>query len=123
MDTGKRIRATRESQGLTLAELSARCNVAIPNLSRIERGIADPRISTVERIFEALGIRPWESASPDRPQPLEAIRQRAARGRDRLAAIDLASPPPRARIVRKAAAGEDVRDEMDWLIAFEGQRS
>lgn len=122
MDLRKRIRAAREGQGLTLAELSAQCNVAVPNLSRIERGLADPRISTVERIFAALGIRPWERERPDGPQSLETIRRRAARGGERLAAVNLASPSPRTRIARKAAAGEDVRAELEWLVAFEGDR-
>lgn len=120
MDLGPRLRAEREAQGLTLDALSARCNVAIPNLSRIERGLADPRLSTVERIFAALGIEPSSGNAPAaRPTSLEDIRQRAARGRDRLAAANLASPSPRAGIMRKADAGEDVRDEMDWLAAYE----
>ena len=120
MNLGPRLRAEREAQGLTLDALSARCNVAIPNLSRIERGLADPRVSTVERIFAALGIEPWRGSTPATgPTSIEDIRQRAARGQDRLAAADLASPSPRARIMDKAEAGEDVRDEMDWLAAYE----
>lgn len=124
MNLGQRLRAAREAQGLTLASLSSRCGVAIPNLSRIERGLADPRLSTVERIFAALGIDPWAGTSPtEQPIPLEAVRQRAARGRRRLAAANLASPSPRARIMRRADSGDDVRDEMDWLSAYEAERS
>ena len=54
MRVGQRLRAVREAQGLTLTELSDRCNVAIANLSRIERGLADPGVSTVERIFTSI---------------------------------------------------------------------
>jgi transcriptional regulator with XRE-family HTH domain len=124
MDLGPRLRAEREAQGLTLGALSIRSNVAVPNLSRIERGLADPRVSTVERIFAALGIEPWSGSTPaTRPTSIEDIRQRAARGRDRLAAANLASPRPRARIIRKAEAGEDVSDQMDWLAAYEAENS
>jgi transcriptional regulator with XRE-family HTH domain len=123
MDLGKRLRAARETRGLTLAELSSQCNVAIANLSRIERGLADPRVSTVKRICEALGIGPWPDGAAEQPQTLQTVQERAARGRQRLAALDLASPHPRARIAHRAAAGEDVREELDWLIAFEAERS
>jgi len=123
MDLGKQLRAARETRGLTLAELSSQCNVAIANLSRIERGLADPRVSTVNRICEALGIGPWTAGAAEQPQTLRRVQERAARGRQRLAALQLASPPPRARIAHRAAAGEDVREELDWLIAFEGERS
>ena len=120
---GKALRAARESRGLTLAELSSRSGVAVANLSRIERGLADPRLSTLERICDALDIRLSLAPAGAQPTTLAAIRARAARGRDRLNALELASPSPRSRIARRAAAGEDVRDEMEWLAGFEATTS
>ena len=85
-----RIRDERKRRGMTLAELSRRTGIPSSNLSLIERDLTDPRWSTLERIYDALGIRliPGGGGGTD----------------------------PWARLRRKAERGEDVRDEA-WALA------
>lgn len=47
--------ARRQSLGLSQAALSERCGVPQADISRIERGQANPTISTVERLMRAMG--------------------------------------------------------------------
>lgn len=49
------IRSRRESEGLTQAQLAARCRIAQANLSHIERGSRDLTVSMLVRIASALG--------------------------------------------------------------------
>ncbi len=65
-----RLRQVRERLFVTQAELSARTGIAEATLSRIENGLQRPRISTVRKIAEALGVRPeelvdWEAEPED----------------------------------------------------------
>jgi transcriptional regulator with XRE-family HTH domain len=55
-----RLRQVRERLFVTQAELAARTGIAEATLSRIENGLQRPRISTVRKIAEALGVRPDE---------------------------------------------------------------
>lgn len=75
---------------MSLSELSRRSGIAAPNLSLIERGLTDPRWSTIERICGALGVE---------------LSMAGGGGSD-----------PWARLRRKAERGEDVRDEA-WALA------
>lgn len=47
----------RESRGFTQADLARGMGVSQPNISKIERGAADPLLSTIEGYVEALGGR------------------------------------------------------------------
>ena len=49
------IQQLRNERGLTLSELSRATGITIANLHRIETGKADPHLSSVEAILEALG--------------------------------------------------------------------
>lgn len=65
-----RLRQVRERLFVTQAELAARTGIAEATLSRIENGLQRPRISTVRKIAEALGVRPeelvdWEAGASD----------------------------------------------------------
>jgi transcriptional regulator with XRE-family HTH domain len=65
-----RLRQVRERLFVTQAELSARTGIAAATLSRIENGLQRPRISTVRKIADALGVRPeelvdWEAGAGD----------------------------------------------------------
>jgi XRE family transcriptional regulator, fatty acid utilization regulator len=46
----------RERRGLSLRQLGERSGVSFVNISNIETGKADPRLSTLERLARALGI-------------------------------------------------------------------
>ena len=56
MDIGKRIKALRVKNGLTLEELASRSELTKGFLSQLERNITSPSISTLEDITEVLGI-------------------------------------------------------------------
>jgi DNA-binding XRE family transcriptional regulator len=53
---GARIRAVRESAGLSQLELSRRSGVAQESLSRIETGLRDPRLGTLRRLAQGMGL-------------------------------------------------------------------
>jgi transcriptional regulator with XRE-family HTH domain len=55
----------REKQGLTQAELAARCGMDQADISRIERGSTSPTTRTLQRIANALAadVRLIERAS------------------------------------------------------------
>lgn len=108
MKTTYELRSRREALGLTLAEVSARCGVPVPNLSRIERGEQDPRASTLFRILDALAL---ELRPAGRPTTLADVRQETSMARERLGRWGLASPNPESRLDRRETGGEDVSAE------------
>jgi DNA-binding XRE family transcriptional regulator len=55
---GCRIREIRESHGLTLDALAAKCGIAKPNLSRLENGKVTPMLETLKTIAAALDTNP-----------------------------------------------------------------
>lgn len=52
----REIKRAREARGWGQSELAAACNLSASTVSRIERGTANPTISTVETIAECLGL-------------------------------------------------------------------
>lgn len=65
-----RLRQVRERLLVTQAELSERAGITESTLSRIENGLQRPRISTLRKIAEALGVSSeelidWEADSGD----------------------------------------------------------
>jgi transcriptional regulator with XRE-family HTH domain len=57
-DLGRKLRRARELAGLTQEEVAERSGVHATEVSRIEAGKRDPRISTMERLAEALEVSP-----------------------------------------------------------------
>ena len=55
-----KLREVRERRFVTQAELSNRTGLTVANISRIENGVQRPRISTVRKLAEALGVEPEE---------------------------------------------------------------
>jgi transcriptional regulator with XRE-family HTH domain len=55
-DFGKKIRQKRREKDLTLDQLSKRAKLSKSFLSQIERGLAQPSITTLKRIAHELGI-------------------------------------------------------------------
>jgi len=55
---GRRTKALRDEQGLTLEQLSERSNIAPASLSRIERGRTMPSLRTLTRLARGLGVKP-----------------------------------------------------------------
>jgi len=52
---GALIQAQREDRGWPVRRLAARAGLAPATVSQIETGDADPRLSTIKKIAEALG--------------------------------------------------------------------
>ena len=55
-DIGRFIRDKRECKHLTVAELAESSDMSITGLENIELGDADPKWSTLKRIFKSLDI-------------------------------------------------------------------
>ena len=53
---GLRVRALRESMGLSLRDLAQRCGVSAPMLSQVERGEASPTLAVATRIASGLDL-------------------------------------------------------------------
>lgn len=56
MDFGATLKAKRTSLRLGIVELSRRAGVSVGTISEIERGVVDPRLSTVLALCQSLGI-------------------------------------------------------------------
>ena len=54
---GERLRAIRKSRGLTLEKLAAMACLSVQYLGDVERGKANPTLSTIEKISEALAMK------------------------------------------------------------------
>lgn len=55
---GKNLRAARKKLGLTQEEVAQRSGVQAGEISRIEQGKRDPRVSTVEKLATAVEVEP-----------------------------------------------------------------
>lgn len=57
-DLGKNLRTARKRLGLTLEEVAERSGVQAGEVSRIERGLRDPQVSTLEKLATAVELPP-----------------------------------------------------------------
>jgi transcriptional regulator with XRE-family HTH domain len=57
-DVGKNLRAARKKLGLSQIEVSQRSGVEQGEVSRIERGIRDPQVSTLKKLAAAVEVPP-----------------------------------------------------------------
>ena len=55
-DAGRRIRGVRTGQGLSLEQLARLTGISAPALSLIENAKRDPRLTTLNRISDALRV-------------------------------------------------------------------
>ena len=116
LTTGQRLRDRRVSLRLTLADVSARSGVTIAQLSRIENGLADPRLTTLMRILEATGATLADIARPsDGTLSIDEALERRDAGRRRVADQGLDAADVGARLDRKARLGIDVTVERAML--------
>jgi transcriptional regulator with XRE-family HTH domain len=54
----RNVAATRARQGLSQSQVSKRSGVHVTEVSRIERGLRDPKLSTIVRLARAMGVEP-----------------------------------------------------------------
>ena len=94
MNVAEELRAARAAAQLTQRELSARTGVAQPTIARIELGLVDPRLATLQRLLGACGrtltAAPLAGAGIDRTQIRAMLRL---------------SPIDRVRLLRDDADG------------------
>ncbi len=57
---GKNLRAARKKLGLTQEQVAERSGVQAGEVSRIEAGKRDPRVSTLERLAKAVELKPGQ---------------------------------------------------------------
>lgn len=60
LDFGANLRAYREEAGLTQEELGAIAGIQMADISRLESGLRDARLTTVFRLAQALNITPGQ---------------------------------------------------------------
>lgn len=53
--SGRMVREARKRANLTQRQLSAKAGIPQETIARIERGRADPRVTTLDRLLEACG--------------------------------------------------------------------
>lgn len=61
---GTTLREARERLGLTQEQVAQRSGVHATEVSRIEAGKRDPQVSTVERLAEAVEVKPGQLLEP-----------------------------------------------------------
>jgi transcriptional regulator with XRE-family HTH domain len=64
MNIGQLLREARERHGVTQAQLAARARTSQAAISRIERGVISPTLSTVSELFDLLGEELQVTSAP-----------------------------------------------------------
>ncbi len=57
---GDNVKRFRQREALTQAELAEQAGIAEVTLSRIERNVADPHMSTIRKLASVLNVHPRE---------------------------------------------------------------
>jgi transcriptional regulator with XRE-family HTH domain len=71
---GARVRELRHERGLTLKALGRSAGLSHPFLSQLERGLARPSVSSVERIATALDVPVGALWTAPRPETAQIVR-------------------------------------------------
>ena len=103
-DLGARVRALRRERGLTLKGLGRLAGLSHPFLSQVERGLARPSVTSVERIAAALDVSVARLWAPPRTGEAVRIIRSDEGGRSRTTAAACASCPA-CRAPRRCASG------------------
>lgn len=64
MSTGEAIKAARRAAGLTQAELAQKLGVTPQTVSQYERGLINPKLETLQKFADALGVEAWNLSDP-----------------------------------------------------------
>ena len=98
-DVGTRVRALRESMGLSLRDLAERSGVSAPMLSQVERGETSPTLAVATRIASGLELSLSQLLRLDEQAHVVVIRagDRRSRRRDGHTVEELTPPLPGQR--------------------------
>ncbi len=101
---------------MSLTDVSNLTGVSRAQISLIENGKTDPRISTVARLLSCYdaGLCDLEPY-PGETVTIDDVGERAERGAQRIADVGLGPSDPLARLKRKADRDGDVDAERDAL--------
>lgn len=69
---GKRLAELREQAGLSQEDLGVRAGLHGMSISKIERGVVQPKLATVNALARALGLEPGELLAAPDPEPESA---------------------------------------------------
>ena len=116
MNLAGKLRVAREMSGLTQSAVSQVTGIAVPNLSRIESGKGDVRLSTLDRVLDALGLEVQLVPRTSRVS-IDGVSEWSRLGRARLVAAGLAPSAPQERIEAKRDRGVDITVEQALLDA------
>jgi XRE family transcriptional regulator, fatty acid utilization regulator len=114
MNLASRLRVAREASGLTQAEVSQATGIAASNLSTIENGKVDIRLSTLERVLDALQVD-IQLVPRNRRISLDEVVAQSEQGRAQLVAAGVAPSDPQQRLAAKERRGVDVSVERALL--------
>jgi transcriptional regulator with XRE-family HTH domain len=107
---GARVKALRESSGLSLRDLSERSGVSAPMLSQVERGETSPTLTVAARIAAGLDLRLSQLLRLDEQGAVTIVRARQrsrggnARRGHRFEVLTSAQPGQRAELSRHTLA-------------------
>lgn len=109
MSAAEQIRSARAAAGITQGELAARTGVRQPNIAAYEKGTRSPSSLMLQRLLDALRIRPSVSLERHRAEVLDAAASLHATN---------------VRVFGSVARGEDTPDsDVDLLVTFEATAS
>lgn len=113
---GARLRRIRELKRMSLTEVFESTGISRAQISRIENGKADPRMSTVTQLLSCYGasLSDLESSSPG-VLSLGEVKRRANQASERLVLSGLGPSDAGARLDRKAERQVDIRAEREAL--------
>ena len=60
MNFARHFKRLREARGVTAYQLAQRTGLSQQGILNLELAGADPKLSTVHKLAEALGLEPWE---------------------------------------------------------------
>lgn len=60
IEFGAKVKRLRAAAGLSQEQLGLRCGMHLSVISRLERGLRDPQLTTIARVAGALGVTPAE---------------------------------------------------------------
>lgn len=114
--SGAKLRQIRESKRLTLSDVCEQTGVSRAQISRIENGKTDPRMSTVTRMLSCYraSLGDLELTAPA-VFSMNEVRERANQGAQKLAQVGLSVSDPYDRLDRKAELQVDVQAEREAL--------
>lgn len=104
---GAKLRRLRQLRGLSLSDVHERTGISRAQISKIENGKADPRMSTVTELLTCYGasLSDVEATTP-RVMTIREVRQRSNRAAEILERSGLGESDPQLRLDQKSAREE-----------------